>query len=275
MGYDLSLTSGRLKRRFSHNQKLEQYMDLDLNGKVAVVTGGSVGIGKAIAKELALEGVNVAVCARREDLLKQAASDLASETGGKIIPIVTDTTSESSVASMVERVISELGGVDILVNNAATPGGLVLGPLAESAEEDLLADINTKVVGYFRCAKATAPIMQERGWGRIINIGGLSARSAGAISGLRNAGLVHFTKTLSNQLGPDGITVNLVHPGSTRTERTTDEDIARASQATATRRMVDASEIGYVVAFLASNKSTAITGEVIAAGGGVGVAVYQ
>ena len=250
-------------------------MDLDLNGKVAVVTGGSVGIGKAIAKELALEGVNVAVCARREDLLKQAASDLASETGGKIIPIVTDTTSESSVASMVERVISELGGVDILVNNAATPGGLVLGPLAESAEEDLLADINTKVVGYFRCAKATAPIMQERGWGRIINIAGLSARSAGAISGLRNAGLVHFTKTLSNQLGPDGITVNLVHPGSTRTERTTDEDIARASQATATRRMVDASEIGYVVAFLASNKSTAITGEVIAAGGGVGVAVYQ
>ncbi|HAL47744.1 MAG: SDR family oxidoreductase [SAR202 cluster bacterium] len=250
-------------------------MELNLNGKAAIVTGGSVGIGKAVAKELALEGVDVAICARREDLLTQAANDLASETGRKIIPIVTDTTSQASVASMVERAAGELGGIDILVNNAATPGGLVLGPLAESAEEDLLADINTKVVGYFRCAKAAAPLMQERGWGRIINIGGLSARSAGAISGLRNAGLVHFTKTLSGQLGPDGVTVNLVHPGSTRTERTTDEDVERASRATATRRMVDASEIGYVVAFLASDKATAITGEVIAAGGGVGVAVYQ
>jgi NAD(P)-dependent dehydrogenase (short-subunit alcohol dehydrogenase family) len=138
-----------------------------------------------------------------------------------------------------------------------------------------MADIDTKVVGYFRCAKAVAPHMQSQGWGRIINIGGLSARRAGTFSGMRNAALVHFTKTLSDQLGPDGITANLVHPGSTRTERTGPEQEERAAQTTSTRRMVDASEIGYVVTFLASARATAITGEVIAAGGGVPGVVYQ
>ena len=117
--------------------------------------------------------------------------------------------------------------------------------------------------------------MRRQGWGRVINIGGLSARRAGAFSGLRNAALVHMTKTLSDQLGPDGITVNLVHPGATRTERTGPAEEERGSQGNAIRRIIDASEIGYVVAFLASNKAGAITGESIAAGGGVVGAVYQ
>ena len=117
--------------------------------------------------------------------------------------------------------------------------------------------------------------MQRQSWGRVINIGGLSARRAGTFSGLRNAALMHLTKTLSDQLGPDGITVNLVHPGATRTERTGAEQEERASQGNAIRRMVDASELGYVVTFLASNKAGAITGESIAAGGGVVGAAYQ
>lgn len=251
-------------------------MDFGLDGKAAIVTGGSVGIGKAIARELALEGVDVVIAARRQELLEQTASELSRETGRKIVPIVADTTDRESVENLVKSAADALGrGVDILVNNAATVGGLVLGPLAESDEDDLLADINTKVVGYFRCAKAVAPHMQSQGWGRIINIGGLSARRAGTFSGLRNAALVHLTKTLSDQLGPDGITANLVHPGSTRTERTGPEQEERAAQTNATRRMVDASEIGYVVTFLASTKATAITGEVIAAGGGVVGVVYQ
>ena len=251
-------------------------MDFGLNGKAAIVTGGSVGIGKAIARELALEGVDVAIAARRQDLLEQAASELSRETGRKVVPIVADTTSRESVENLVKSAADIMGrGADILVNNAALPGGLVLGPLAESDEADLIADIDTKVVGYFRCAKAVAPHMQSQGWGRIINIGGLSARRAGTFSGMRNAALVHFTKTLSDQLGPDGITANLVHPGSTRTERTGPEQEERAAQTTSTRRMVDASEIGYVVTFLASARATAITGEVIAAGGGVPGVVYQ
>ncbi len=249
-------------------------MDLQLSGKKAIVTGGSVGIGKATARELAKEGVDVVICARREDVLKQAAEELSAESGRRIVPIVADTTSAESVSGMVRRALDELGGIDILVNNAAAPGGLVLGPLDESEDVDLLSDIDTKVVGYFRCAKAVAPHMRARGWGRIINIGGLAARNAGTFSGLRNAALVHLTKTLSNQLGAHGINVNLVHPGATITERTSAE-AASAPLGNDIGRMVDAAEIGYVVAFLASPKSTAIAGEVVAAGGGVGSAVYQ
>ena len=190
---------------------------------------------------------------------------------------------------MVETTVVTLGKVDILVNNAATPGGLVRGALADAREEDLLEDINTKVIGYLRCAKAVAPYMERQGWGRIINIGGLSGRQSSAISGMRNAAIVHLTKTLSDQLGPAGITVNLVHPGTTRTERsdpmyaerarqegvTVEEIERRIAQNIAIHRIVDACEIGYVVTFLASPKSTAITGEVIAAGGGSMRAVYQ
>jgi NAD(P)-dependent dehydrogenase (short-subunit alcohol dehydrogenase family) len=190
---------------------------------------------------------------------------------------------------MVETAMSELGRVDILVNNAAFPGGLVQGPLADASEDALLEDINTKVVGYFRCAKAVAPHMQQQGWGRIINIGGLSGRQSGNISGMRNAAIVHLTKTLSDQLGPSGITVNLIHPGATRTERTdpmnqeraqregisVEEVEARIAQNIAIRRIVDAQEIGFVTAFLSSPKGVAITGEVIAAGGGSSRAVYQ
>ncbi len=249
-------------------------MDLELNGKKAIVTGGSVGIGKATARELAKEGVDVLICARRQDILEQAASELASETGQTIIPVVADTTSSESVDGMVAKAIEEFGRVDILVNNAAAPGGFVQGPLAESDDFDLLFDVNTKVIGYFRCARAVAPHMRDQGWGRIINIGGLAARNAGTFSGLRNAALAHLTKTLSLQLGPHGINVNLVHPGGTRTERTS-EEAADAPQSNDIRKLVDATEIGYVVTFLASPKSTAIAGEAIAAGGGVGASVYQ
>jgi NAD(P)-dependent dehydrogenase (short-subunit alcohol dehydrogenase family) len=264
-------------------------MDLELNGKVAIVTGGSRGVGKAIALELAHEGVDVVICGRARDTLEAAAKELAGATGRRIVPIPADTTDRAAVEQMVKETVAQLGHVDILVNNAATPGGLVQGPLAEASDELLLEDLNTKVVGYFRCAKAVAPYMQRQGWGRIINIGGLSGRQSGNLSGLRNAALAHLTKTLSDQLGPYGITVNLVHPGTTRTERsgplyaerarregiTVEEVERRIAQNIAIRRIVDAQEIGYVVAFLASPKATAITGEVIAAGGGSQRAVFQ
>ncbi len=264
-------------------------MDLELAGKAAIVTGGSRGIGKAVALELAREGVDVAVCSRSREALEAAAKEIAGATGRKAVPIVTDTTSRESVESMVAQAVSAFGRVDILVNSAATPGGLVTGRLADADDALLLEDINTKVGGYFRCAKAAALQMQRQRWGRIINIGGLSGRQSGNISGLRNAALAHLTKTLSDQLGPDGITVNLVHPGTTRTERsgpmyeeqarrqgvTVQEIERRIAEGIAIRRIVDAKEIGYVVAFLSSQKAAAITGEVIAAGGGSQRAVFQ
>ena len=264
-------------------------MDLELNGKTAIVTGGSAGIGKAIALELAREGVDVAICARRPGPLEQAVTELARETGRRIVAVPTDTTDRGSVEHMVEAAYAALGRVDILVNNAAFPGGLVTGPLAEASEEALMEDVNTKVMGYFRCAKAVEPHMRRQGWGRIINIGGTSARQGGTISGLRNAAIVHLTKTLSQLLGPAGVTVNLIHPGTTRTERsgpiyaeqarqqglTVEQVEAGVAENIAIRRIVDAQEIGYLVCFLASPKSTCVTGEVVAAGGGSMNAVYQ
>jgi NAD(P)-dependent dehydrogenase (short-subunit alcohol dehydrogenase family) len=215
------------------------------------------------------------ICARQRGALDESAKELAQATGRRIIPVPADTTSWESVSRLVETALTELGRIDILVNNASTPGGLVRGALAEADEGELLEDINTKVVGYFRCAKAVAPHMQQRGWGRIINIGGLSGRRTGVISGLRNAAIVHLTKTLADQLGPHGITVNLVHPGATRTERTTEEAARRAGQSNAIRRMVDAQEIGQVTTFLASTKAAAITGIAIDASGGSIPVVFQ
>lgn len=264
-------------------------MDLELAGKVAIITGASRGVGKAIARELANEGVDIAISARTRADLEATAGELEKDTGRRILPVTADTTSWESVRHMVETTAVTLGRVDILINNAATPGGLVRGALADASEEALMADIDTKVVGYFRCTKAVAPYMQRQGWGRIINIGGLSGRQSAALSGMRNAAIVHLTKVLSDQLGPAGITVNLVHPGTTRTERSgpmyaeqarkegvsVEEIEHRIAQNIAIRRLVEARELGYIVAFLASPKSTAITGEVIAAGGGSMRAVYQ
>lgn len=249
-------------------------MDLGLAGRVAIVTGGSRGIGKAIAGELAREGADVAVCGRTRETIEEAAQALAKDTGRRIVPIVADTTKWDLVTRLVETTVAQLGRVDVLVNNAATPGGLVSGPLAEADEAALLEDINTKVLGYLRCAKAVAPRMQQRGWGRIINIGGLSGRRSGNISGLRNAAIVHLTKTLSDQLGPHGITVNLVHPGTTRTERT-DAATEKRAAGNAIRRIVDAHEIAQVVTFLASTKAANVTGVAIDASGGSIPVMFQ
>ncbi len=263
-------------------------MDLNLEGKVAIVTGGSKGIGKAIALELAKEGVDVAICARTLETLESTAKELAERTGRRILPIVADTTKTEDVNNMINKVLADLGKVDILVNNAAMVGGQVRGTLDQAEEQDLIEDLDTKVVGYFRCIKAVAPHMQRQKWGRIISIGGLSARQA-TIYGLRNAAIVHMTKTLSDQLGKDGITMNVVHPGGTRTESTeirrlerastlgiTPEELeARSSQNVAIKRTVDAHELAYVVTFLASPKAECITGEAIGAGGGSMGSVFQ
>ena len=249
-------------------------MDLGLAGRVAIVTGGSRGIGRAIAQMLASEGVDVAICARQRQALDEAAKALAQDTGRRIMPIVADTMSSESVAHLVDATLTAFGRLDVLVNNASTPGGMVRGPLAEADDKTLLEDIDTKVVGYLRCAKAVAPHMQQRRWGRIINIGGLSGRRSGNISGLRNAAIVHLTKTLADELGAHGITVNLVHPGATRTERT-DAETERRAASNAIRRIVDASEIAQVVTFLASTKAANVTGVAIDASGGSMPVMFQ
>jgi NAD(P)-dependent dehydrogenase (short-subunit alcohol dehydrogenase family) len=271
-------------------------MDLGLRGKRAIVTGGSLGIGKAIARELAREGVDVAIVARTKDQLEAAAGELSRETGRRVIPLTADVTSKAQVDAMVERAAAELGGLHILVNSGSPPGGSAgaTGPIETIVDEDLLHDFNVKYVGALRCARAVIPYLKTQKWGRIINISGTNARNAGNLSGgARNTSLVHLTKTLAVQLGRFGITVNCVHPGITRTERTPRLLAARAKElgvapaeveredfapdsprGNAICRMVDASEIAYVTVFLASDKAWAVSGELVVATGGAGRSVY-
>jgi NAD(P)-dependent dehydrogenase (short-subunit alcohol dehydrogenase family) len=264
-------------------------MDLGLAGKVAIVTGGSVGIGKETARKFAAEGVAVVIAARTMSALEAAAEQIRAQTKGTVVPIAVDTTSSQSVRALVDETVRQLGGVDILVNCAAAPGGLVRNNIEEADEDALLQDLNTKLVGYFRTSKACVPYMRAARWGRIVNVGGLTARCTEAMSGMRNTALVHFTKTLSDQLGPDGITVNIVHPGVTRTEhieawfvemaaaeKTTVAAIVKreAGDPAAIRRMLEVDEVADVIVFLASRRASGVTGESIAVDGGLSRAVY-
>jgi len=247
-------------------------MDLELTGKRALVTGGSRGIGKAIALQLAQEGVDVVIAARTRATLEATARELAAATGRKIVPITADMGDDAAVEALIARAAEALGGIDILVNDAAAPGGTVPSAKIEQVRgADLLFDVNVKVAGYLRAAKAAAPHMAKSGWGRIINIGGGAARRSGNyIASVRNAAVSSLTKNLADELGPKGINVIAIHPGTTRAGQTIAPEAEKRSVASVSiGRLVEAKEIAYLVAFLASPKSVAINGETIAAGGGI------
>lgn len=258
-------------------------MDLKLKGKVAVVTGGSLGIGRAVTEALASEGVRVAIVARSVPALEQAAQEISAQTGVEILPVPADVSDTAQVHRMMDQVANHFGRIDILVNGAAHPGGLVRSELDQADPEGLLLDINIKVVGYMRCAKSAAPHMRKNGFGRIINIGGLTGRGSKQLSGMRNAAICHMTKTLSDQLGPSGITVNVIHPGVVETPHihelyakeaklqglTPQEVEANYARATPIRRVLQPNEIADVVLFLASERAGAITGESLGVDGGI------
>ena len=204
-------------------------MDLDLKGKVALVTGGSRGIGRAIGIALAREGVRVVLAARTEADVRIAAKEIENDTGAEALAVTGDVTRVSDIKRMVEAAQSRFGGVDILVSNAGVPGGIGFGPLAEVDDSDVMKDIETKFMGLLRTARAVAPHMQEQGWGRIIGIVGLSARYSSSYAsernpegafnysgGPRNLGVIHLMRTLAHELGKDGITKALM--ATTRSE---------------------------------------------------------
>jgi len=197
-------------------------MDLELAGKVAVVTGGSHGIGKAIARALSREGADLALVARNVHDAEATAAELGNETGRIVRAYSADTGDDEAVRQAFAQIVNDFGRLDILVNAAAKPGGQAPPPkLAEITNEDFWSDVNVKVLGYLRCAREAAPHMLKRRWGRIINISGLAARSTGSIIGsIRNVGVAALTKNLADELGPGGINVVCVHPGVTRTEKT-------------------------------------------------------
>ena len=265
-------------------------MDFGLSDKVALVTGGSRGIGYAIAQALAAEGTSVAICSRNEAASQKAAAEIAQSTGSNVIGLRADMGDAGDIAALVAVTVTQLGGLDVLVNNAATIGGTGgIDTLAELNEPLLQADFQVKMLGYLRCAKEAYPHMEAKGWGRIVNIDGLATRQAAGISGgMRNAAVMNATKVLSEELGPKGITVNAVHPGATKTEalaprlagqmertgKTLEEVEADMAAGLAIRRLVTAPDIANVVAFLCSDQAAAVTGESISAAGGGGKAIF-
>jgi NAD(P)-dependent dehydrogenase (short-subunit alcohol dehydrogenase family) len=259
-------------------------MDLQLSGRRAIVTGGSSGIGLAVGRALAAEGADVALVARGRERLASVVEEAAAAGTGRVIAVVADTGDDAAVTAMVAEVVERLGGVDILVNAAARPN--TGRPLGEDALE---AEINVKVRGYLRCARAVAPLMVGQGWGRIINISGLAARQTGSVVGsVRNVAVAAMTKNLADELGPSGENVTVVHPGLTRTERTpealatmaaargTDPEALEAAIAAGVSigRLVTADEVAAVVTFLASPRSVALTGDPIVASGGARGAIH-
>lgn len=264
-------------------------VDLGLDGKRAIVTGGSKGIGLAIARGLAAEGVDVVIAARSAERLEAAARSLAEETGRRVIGVPTDTGDDDQVRNLVARTAEELGGVDILVNSAATPWSAGAPTDLDATTDDVVRrEVEIKVLGYLRTVRAVAPHFIAQGFGRIINVSGLGARQANSIAQtVRNVSVSALTKNLADELGPKGVNVTVVHPGVTRTERLTERLTARAENEGTTvaaleaelannsvRRIIDAREVADVVTFLASPRSIAITGDAVAVGGGVPGPVY-
>lgn len=260
-------------------------MDLELTGRRALVTGGSRGIGKAVAQLLAQEGCDVALLARDAVRLAASAAELRSVSGSLVIGVTADTRDDAAVDAAVAEAREQLGGdFTILVNAAAHPAGHAVPPSVERIDNATFhEELDTKVMGYLRTARAVIPGMKAAGWGRIVLVSGLAARQTGnALGSMRNVAVAALGKNMADELGPSGIQVNVVHPGLTHTERTGDLVAARASARgvdpavvraeldglNSIRRLVSAEEVAQLVVFLCSPKASAINGEVIAAGGG-------
>lgn len=187
-------------------------MDLGLTGRRAIVTGGSRGIGAATAAALRAEGAGVAVIGRDRDAL-----DTVAATHG-VHAVVADLSTADGVDRGIEQCVAALGGVDILVNNAGASAG---GTFDDVTDDQWYESFELKLMGYVRCMRAVLPAMREQGYGRIVNVGGtgvLRASPGYALAAL-GAALVHLTRSTAELVGPDGVTVTMVHPGPTMTER--------------------------------------------------------
>lgn len=247
--------------------------DLSLEGKVAVVTGGRQGIGKAIALTLAEAGADVVVCGRTLPDLEKVAEEIRA-LGRRSLAVQTDVSRKSEVDNLVQRVEDELGTIDILVNNAGISGRATLFEASED-EWDRVMDVNLR--GCYLCSQAVGKGMIERKKGNIISIAstdGLSAETLRMPYNISKAGVVMLTRVLARQLSSYGIRVNAIAPGWIRTEMTRllwdyPERLKLVEAEIPLGRIAEPGEMAGVALFLASEASSYITGHTIVADGGM------
>lgn len=196
-------------------------MELSISGRRALITGGSLGIGRATAAELVAEGVDVAIVARDKARLDAAVQELLSNNSGRVVAVPGDMKNANDIARVVDEASSALGGIDILVNNA---GSSPAGHIEDLDDETWMAAFELKFMGYMRLSRAVLPAMRAQGWGRIVNIiggGGHSPRPGYILGGAYNAALINFTRALGKSAAPDGVLVNGINPSSIDTPRWT------------------------------------------------------
>lgn len=253
-------------------------MELGLKGKIAVITGGTEGIGKATALTLAREGAKVAICARRKALLEATAAEIT-RAGGEALAVVADMSKAADCERFINETVQRFGGIDILLNNAGTSSR---GKFLELTDDAWAADIELKVFGAIRCTRLAVPHMKKRGGGRIINITIASAKQPGAesmpTSVSRAAGLA-ITKALSKEFAADNILVNTVCIGKIKSaqheRRYTQDGISAETYYTKVgsdiplRRVGEAQEVANVITFLASDAASYVTGTSINLDGGI------
>lgn len=245
----------------------------DLSGKVALITGASRGIGQAIAEAFAAAGASVVLSSRKQEALDIVADKIRSS-GGKALPIAAHSGSVEAVSSVVESATAKYGGIDILVNNAATNPHF--GPILASEEShwDKILDVNVK--GYFRTVKACAPIMRQRGGGKVINIASVAGLEPGAMMGIYSvskAAVLMLTKVLAAELAPDNIQVNAIAPGFIRTKFSsvlwqTPAINEAVINSIPQKRLAEPSELTGTALYLASSASSYTTGATCVVDGG-------
>jgi len=266
----------------------EMTMDLGIKNRVALVAASSKGLGKAIAFKLSREGSKVVICARGKEELLKTREEIASETGGEVKSFVADVTDRNQVSKLVKQVVSEFGTVEILVCNA---GGPPSGMADEFTLDDYRDALKLNLLSTVNLCYEVAPLMKKQKWGRIINMTSVSAKQpidTLILSNTARAGVLGFSKSLSSQLAPYGITVNSVCPGYTKTERVEElaksfEDKGKGSvndfyinieKTIPIGRLGTPEEIAQAVAFLASEGAGYITGVALQVDGGYIKALY-
>ena len=257
-------------------------MDLGLRGKVALVAASSKGLGLAVARELAAEGASLVMCARNEAALESARREIADETGADVIAVVADVATTGGVERVTRAALDRFGHVDILVINA---GGPPAGTFDKHDWNAWQSAVDLTLRSAVELTRAVLPGMRERHWGRIVAVNSIAAKQPVdnlMLSNSVRAAVTGFLRTLANEVAPEGITVNTILPGYTRTERVEHlaqanarkegveekEILGRFEREIPMRRLGEPREFGALAAFLCSERASYITAQSIAVDGG-------